>query len=290
MKEEQQGRPYVILDIDGVVNSFSNKLFYASFAYHAMHELAKLKSRKELIKGFSKLKKMGGSNALFRFAKEFCGDEATFQKYRHNLFLRLNFNLVKSDPSLREFIKRLGSYSDVIIRTDGLGEVAYGVWQRIMKDETSAKIKVDLLDSQASLSKKIPFMNTTLQISDIVENGLRTKAEGKESWLDFADRYKINLSESVLIDDSQNNCHVAKELGMTVVKISRLDSFLESSPFKDMMHKSLPDVLGIRMSHALNKLSINYGEKVDVKTLFQTLLKTPVSEILRNKSQKRSKG
>ena len=106
------------------------------------------------------------------------------------------------------------------------------------------------------------------------------KAAGKNGWKQFAEIHKIDLAKSVLMDDSRSNCRQAKELGMTVVRISKLDSFLENSPFQNIMYKSLSGILGVRMSQALNHLSINYGQKVDIKALFKTLLDIPERQII----------
>ena len=67
MEQEPGNKSAAILDIDGVVNNFANKRFYLSFAYHALHELAKVRGRRSLIRDFPKLRKLGGPNALFRF-------------------------------------------------------------------------------------------------------------------------------------------------------------------------------------------------------------------------------
>ena len=84
---------------------------------------------------------MGGPNAIFRFAREFCGNDETFQKYCHTLSLKLNYNLIKHNPSLAKFMERLSSFSDIIVRSDGLSEIAYAVWQRVIENKTSAQIK-----------------------------------------------------------------------------------------------------------------------------------------------------
>ena len=149
----------------------------------------------------------------------------------------------------------------------------------------SLGFKTEMLKSHGPAPQEILFSGKPIQISDIVENGFKIKADAKDGWQAFADNHNINLSKSVLIDDSQNNCQVAKQLGMTVVRISKLDSFLQNSLFKELMHKNLSDILGVRMSHTLKSLSINYGEAVDIKHLFQKLLETPVSEVLKSKSK-----
>ena len=264
----------IILDIDGVVNSFSNRKFYVSFAYHALHELAKMKSRRQLLADLPKLKKMGGANALFKFARYFCKDTETFNTYCHNLSLKLNYNLIKYDPSMKAFMKRLSSFSDIIIRSDGLREIACAAWLRVVENWPSAQIKATMIKNRTS-SENILLAGKPLHFSGLVENKFKIKAESPDSWKDFADKYRIELTKSILIDDSRNNCKIAEKLGMTTVHISKLDSFLQNLPI-NVYHQSLSDVLGVRLSHTLRKMNISYGQKIDIKSFFSNLLKMPV--------------
>ena len=275
MDNEEKNKGVVILDIDGVVNSFSNKRFYSSFTYHVFHELAKIKGRKQLLRELPKMRKMGGPNALFKFARHFCDDEETFQTYRHNLSLKLNYNLIKHNPSLAKFTERLCSFSDVVVRSDGLSEIAYAAWQRVMTGRTSAQIKKEIIEQQTAPIKKAPFAEHFIRISGIAENNFIPKAQGTASWLQFAKVHGIDLSKSVLIDDSQSNCQPAKKLGMTVVNINKLDSFLEGSPLQNIMYESLSDVLGIRMTQTLKSMDIKDDQKIDgniIKSVFDKLL------------------
>lgn len=280
MKEEQQTKGAVILDIDGVVNSFSNKRFYIFLAYHSLHELAKVKSKKQLLCDLPKIKKMGGPNALFKFAREFCGNDETFNRYCHNLSLKLDYNLIKHDPLMKEFAGRLNSMADIVIRTDGLRDIATATWLRVIENRSSAEIKKNLIKDRVSKREEISLNGQTIRISDIVDNNFTTKAEGGESWQKFAENHRIDLSKSVLIDDSHNNCNVAEKIGMTTVHISKLDSFLQDVPFR-VWYRSFSDVLGARMSNTLQNMRISYGQKVDIKQFFNQLLKTPLSKIKR---------
>ena len=74
----------VVLDVDGVLNSYSNSRFYFQFIFKSFRNMAKDSSRKEMLKELPKLKKHGGPNALFSFAKEFCKDDETFEAYKNN--------------------------------------------------------------------------------------------------------------------------------------------------------------------------------------------------------------
>lgn len=280
MEKDQHTKGAVILDIDGVVNSFSNKRFYVFLAYHSLHELAKVKSKKQLLCSLPKLKKMGGPNALFKFARDFCGNDETFNKYCHNLSLKLDYNMIKHDPLMKEFAGRLNSMADIIIRTDGLREIAIATWLRVIENCSSAEIKKNLIKDRVSKCEEISLDGRPIRISGIVENNFTTKAEGGESWKKFAENHRIDLSKSVLIDDSHNNCNVAEKIGMTTVHISKLDSFLQDIPFK-VWHRSFSDVLGVRMSNTLRDMRVSYGQKVDIKQFFNQLLRTPFSKIKR---------
>ena len=273
-KENSTGA--VILDIDGVINSFSNKQFYLSFAYHSFHELAKLKGRKKILYNLPKLKDMGGPNALFKFVRHICGDDKTFNRYCHNLAMKLDYNLIKNDPSMKSFIRRLSSFSDIIVRSDGLCEIASAAWLRVIENYSSAKIKEELIKNKLSAGGKIVLRGKKITISGIKENNFQIKAEGVDNWLNFAKDNNIDLSKSVLIDDSHDDCNMAKKLGMATVHISKLDSFLQDVPI-NVYNQSLSDVLGVRMSATLKRLRINYGQKVDIKQFFNRLLTPSLS-------------
>lgn len=284
--EKNQNNSAVIFDVDGVINGFSNKRFYVSFIYTSLHELAKINGRKQLLRELPKLKKMGGSNALFAFAKDFCKDDQTFKKYSHNLFLKLNYDLIEYDPSLMVFMGRLNSFSNIIVRTDGLSEIARATWLRIMADQPSSQIKEEMIRRHNSPSAEVMFFGEPIQISGIVENNFKTKAQGPDNWQHFADRHQIDLSKSILIDDSRNNCKIAQKLGMTTVHISKLASLTQGSALQHITHKSLSEILGVRLSHTLKSMNISYGHKVDIQAVFKKLLETPAHKALREERQK----
>jgi len=286
--EKTQNNSAVIFDVDGVINGFSNKRFYISFIYTSLHELAKINGRKQLLHELPKLKKMGGPNALFAFAKDFCKDEQTFKKFSHNLFLKLNYDLIEHDPSLMVFMGRLNSFSNIIVRTDGLSEIARATWLRIMSNQSSSQIKEEMIRRHNAPSAEVMFFGEPIQISGIVENNFKTKAQGPENWQDFSNRHQIDLSKSILIDDSQNNCKVAQELGMTTVHISKLASLTQGSALQNITHKSLSDILGVRLSHTLKSMNIRYGKAVDIQAVFKKLLETPAHKALQEERQKHS--
>lgn len=261
------------MDIDGVINSFSNRRFYLSFMYKAIKNLAKIKGRKALLKELPKVHKVKNPNALFCFIKDFCGDEKTFETYKKRFVNDLNYDLISPDPSMKSFMKRLNSYGDIMIRSDGLSAIAGAVWQRVIENRSSADIKKDFAEQENIPSKmKRSFSSKKIAFSGIDDNDMRLKTDIK-SWEPFAERYNFDLKKSVLIDDSRSNVKIGQQLGMTTVRISKLDSFLQTTPILNKIRaRSLSDILGSRMSQTLKHCQIAYGKKVDVKTLFKTLL------------------
>lgn len=228
----------VILDVDGVLNSFSNRRFYMQFICKSLRYLSKIHGRRKLVKAFQNLKKMGGPNSLFAFAKDFCGSDENFNKFKSNLINSLNYDLVSHDPSMREMIKRLGQYSDICIRSDGLEEIGVAIWKRVIENVPSAKIKLDNLnDKSTETYKKLQFDNKTVTISGIIDNNFRLKRDS-ESWKIFSDNHNVSISKSVLLDDSRNNTNVAKNLGMTTVHISVLDVNLKNI-FRTILGKKI---------------------------------------------------
>lgn len=272
MDNSDDKRGMVIMDIDGVINSFSNRRFYMQFVYKSIKNLSKIHGRRHLLKKLPEIRKAGGPNALFRFIRNYCGDEKTFEQYNRKLVNDLNFDLISPDPSLRAFMKRLNNYGDVIVRSDGLSAVAGAVWQRVMENKSSDDIKKELLSSNKLPSyTETQFEGKKISFSGIDDNNLRLKTD-MDSWKDFSRRYDFDIQKSVLIDDSRSNVKIGKALGMTTVRVSKLDSFLQGTPFKNLMARSLSDILGTRMSETLKHCQVAYGKKVDVKTLFRTLL------------------
>lgn len=273
----------VILDVDGVLNSFSNHNFYAQFIWKSLRGLSKVHGRMKLLKELPKLKKKGGANALFAFAKEFCGDDKKFNEFKHNLVNSLNFNLISHDPSMKKMMERLGEYGDICIRSDGLEEIGAAIWKRVIDDTSSAKIKLDMLNDKTDKKyKELKFGDKNIIISGIADNGFRLKTD-TQSWVDFSDRHGIDIGKSVLLDDSRNNTNTANKLGMTTVHISVIDSFLQKSPLGTIYGHSLSDILGERMSNTLKSYQISYGNKVDVKTLFRTILSKKSKSVGENK-------
>ena len=271
-KDKEYKKQAVVLDVDGVLNSYSNSRFYFQFIFKSFRNMAKVRSRKELLRELPKLKKHGGPNALFSFAKEFCRDDNTFEAYKNNLINSLNFNLIKHDPSLRGMMKNLSNYGDICVRSDGLTDISYAAWQRVIEDRPSASIKYHLkTNKKGETFRTTDFNNQNITISGIEDNGFKVKTD-LESWKKFSDKHKIDLEKSVLIDDSRDNLDTAKKLNMTTVHISKLDSLLQGTGLGTIYNHSLSDILGERLSSTVKRLKISYGKKVDLKQLFKALL------------------
>lgn len=267
------GKPMVILDVDGVLNSYSNGKFYANYIYHSIKELSKVHGKKKLLQEFPKIRKAGSFNSLFVFAKNFCDDDRKFELYSRNLIKKLNFDLIPHDPSMKKMIERLNNYGDICIRSDGLNDIACAVWKRIIDNKSSAQIKMEALSEKNTEARHVAFNGKNVFISGIEDNNFNVKSD-LQSWKEFSDKYQIDLSKSVLMDDSRDNTNTANLLGMTTIHISILDSILQNSHIGSVFRSSLSDILGEKVSKALKEYQISYGKKVDLKTLFNSILQT----------------
>lgn len=262
----------VILDVDGVLNSYSNFKFYRHFAVKSLKHLAKVHGRRKLLFQLPKLKKMGGANALFAFAKQFCGDEQKFKQFRSNLLNSLNFDLIAHDPSMKGLIERLSRYGKICVRSDGLTDIAAAAWQRVIEGKPSAAIKLDMLKSKrGGTSTTCRFNGRKIIISGIEDNNFKPKNDS-ESWKDFAKKHHVNLQKSVLLDDSRENTRTAEYLGMLTVHVSKIDSLLQKSSLGTVYGYSLTDILGRRLTTTLGKFKISCGRKVNPRELFHALL------------------
>ena len=75
---------------------------------------------------------------------------------------------------------------------------------------------------------------------------------------------------------------------MTTVHISKLASLIQGSALKNITHKTLSEILGVRLSHTLKSMNISYGHKVDIQAVFKKLLETPAHKALQEERQKHS--
>ncbi|MBO6290531.1 MAG: hypothetical protein J6N45_09480 [Alphaproteobacteria bacterium] len=278
-KTEKRG--VVILDIDGVVNSFSNRRFYLKFVKSVMQNLAKVHGRHKLVFAWPQLRKAGGPNSLFKFAKEYCGDDAKFNEFCKSVIKDLDFKDVAYDKSIRAMMKRLNRYGDIMIRSDGLTGIAAAVWQRVLENRPPEEIKEELLSAD-TLPKQVnlKFENHNIIVSGIEDNNMCTKTN-IESWHTFAERYNIDISKSVLIDDSSANNKTAAKLGMKTIQIGKIDSFLKNTWLGNLQHRDLADILGAPISAALRHCKMAYGHKVDVAHLFSIVTDIPKDQLLK---------
>ncbi len=277
----KEKRGVVILDIDGVVNSFSNRRFYLKFVHSTMKNLAKVHGRRKLVFSWPELRKAGGPNSLFKFAKDYCGDDAKFNEFCKNIIKDLDFKDVAYDGSVRAMLKRLNRYGDIMIRSDGLTGIASAIWQRVLENRPPEELKAELLSADTlPKQKKLKFENNEIIVSGIEDNEMRTKTN-LYSWKKFAERYNIDITKSVLIDDSSANNKTASMLGMKTIQIGKLDSLLHDTWVGKMHHKSLSDILGSPISAALRHCKIAYGHKVDVAHLFSIITDIPKDKLLK---------
>lgn len=268
----QSDKETVILDVDGVLNSYSNLKFYRHFAVKCLKNLAKVHGRRKLLFQLPKLRKLGGPNALFAFAKEFCNDEQKFNQFCNNLINSLNFDLIKHDPSMKELIGRLACFGNICVRSDGLTDIAAAAWKRVVEGQSSAAIKLDMIKNKnTDKHGECHLDNQRVIISGIEDNNFKLKSDS-ESWNEFSKKHHIDIQKSVLLDDSRKNTRTAEYLGMVTVHISKLDSLLQKSSWGTVYGCSLSDILGKRLAKTLNHFKISYGRKVEPRALFRTLL------------------
>ena len=277
---KQEKRGVVILDIDGVVNSFSNRRFYLKFIKSVMKNLAQIHGRRKLVMAWPKLRKAGGPNSLFKFAKEYCGDETKFNEFCGNIIKDLDFKDVAYDPSVRAMLKRLNRYGDIMVRSDGLTSIASAIWQRVLENRPSEAIKAELLATDTLPRQKLlKFEARDIIVSGIEDNDMKTKTD-LDSWQRFADRYNVDIAKSVLIDDSSDNNKTANMLGMKTIQIGKLDSLLRDTWLGKLQNKTLSNILGAPISAALRHCKIAYGHKVDVAHLFSIITDIPKDQLL----------
>lgn len=197
----------VIIDVDGVLNSFQNRKFYAKFILEVGRSLRHLNpSRKNIIQSIKDFKKnRPNPNGLFRYLRGLCRTEQQFNKLTHGLVKNLNFNHIPQDKRLTERLQQIPQDGSlVIVRTDGLKEVAEGV----LKSLTGGK-----LDGR------------NVVISDIRDNNYQDKTIEK-SWPEFFEKYDIDPKNSILLDDSRHNIKTASKFGVHGCLVSRKDPLL----------------------------------------------------------------
>lgn len=200
-------RSAVIIDVDGVLNSFSNRKFYAQFIMEVGRSLRHLNpNRKNIIESIKAFRKTG-ANGLFSYLHCMCKNEEQFNKLTDGIINKLDFNNIPRNTRLKQYLESLSKDQAIIIRTDGLKEIAAGVWNSVIGPK---------------------FRGGEVIISDIRDNNFQVKTDS-ESWNRFAQKYNIDLSKSILLDDSKNNIETASGhgvLGCNVTKENPLMKYI----------------------------------------------------------------
>lgn len=212
----------IILDVDGVLNSFKNRKFYAKFILEVGRSLKHLNpNRKNIISSIRDFKKnKPNPNGLFRYLRGLCRDDESFNKLANGISKNLNFKHIPKDDNITKSLEEIAkSGGRLVIRTDGLKEVAEGV----LKSLTGGKFNAD---------------NVT--ISDIRDNNFMDKTM-EESWPAFFKKHDINPEGSVLLDDSKQNIDVAAAFGIEGNRVCSKD------PLQKFMHKIVADRLRDRI-------------------------------------------
>ena len=177
---------------------------------------------------------------------------------------------------MKKMIERMSRYGDISIRSDGLDDIAAAAWKRIINNQSSASIKIDMMTQKDQKPLTVYLNDKEIIVSGIEDNKFKTKTD-LESWKNFSDKYKVDITKSILMDDSRQNTKTAELLGMSSIHISKLDSLLQDS-LGSIFNCSLSDILGAKVSKILRKQKISYGKNVDFKEFFKLLLKNKTSD------------
>lgn len=209
----------VIIDVDGVLNSFSNRKFYAQFIMEVGRSLKHTNpNRKNIIKSIQLFKK-SGANGLFTYLRCMSKNDEKFSNLCNGIVSKLNFNVIPRDKNLKHYLEAISKDKLIIIRTDGLKEIAEGVWNSVIGKG---------------------FQGGDIIISDIKDNDFKAKID-PESWARFADKYNIDLEKSILLDDSLKNINTASSHGVTGCNVTK------ESPLMKFITKIALDTLRKRM-------------------------------------------
>lgn len=202
----------VVLDVDGVLLNFvSNRRFYAGLVMGTARTLKHLSpNRKNIIENIKAFKK-SKAGGLFAYLHNMSRNDETFEKICGKIAGGLNYDKIQPDPHLKKHLEQLSRNRQVIIRTDGISEIAEKAFQRLMGND---------------------YKGRPIIISDIRDNNFQTKTN-LESWNGFAEKYNIDLSKSVLIDDSKANIETAEQaMGNKGFHVTR----------KQPLHRILTDI------------------------------------------------
>lgn len=215
----------IIIDVDGVLNSFSNRKFYAQFIMEVGRSLKHLNpNRKNIIESIKKFRK-SGANGLFQYLHCMCKNEEQFNKLTGSIINKLNFKTIPRNTLLKQYLESISKDKAIIIRTDGLKEIAFGVWNSVIGPK---------------------FRGGEIVISDIRDNDFQVKTDA-ESWKKFAEKYDIDLGKSILLDDSAHNIETASGHGVFGCNVNK------DNPLMKFMTKIISNTLKHQLAQRIQK-------------------------------------
>lgn len=180
----------VIIDVDGVLNKYSNRKFYAGFILQVAKSLRCLRpNRYNVLKSIVDFKK-SGSHGLFQYIRHMSRSEREFDRIVNRISDNLKYQSIPQDKQLCETLRKTAKNHKIIIWSDGLSSVARRVWDRVVGDEFKDNIVFCGIDS-------VKF---------------RSKGD-KKAWQELCENHNIDASRSYLIDDSKDNLRMAREHG-----------------------------------------------------------------------------
>ncbi len=183
----------VIIDVDGVLNKYSNRKFYAGFILQVAKSLRRLRpNRYNILKSIVDFKK-SGSHGLFQYLRHMSRSEKEFNIIINRISNNLKYQAIPQDKQLCEILRKTALNSQVIIWSDGLSSVARKVWSRVVGDEFKDNVIFCGIDN-------VKF---------------RTKCD-KIAWQELCEKYNIDVSRSYLIDDSKDNLRMARKHGFKI--------------------------------------------------------------------------
>ncbi len=183
----------VIIDVDGVLNKYSNRKFYAGFILQVAKSLRHLRpNRYNILKSIVDFKK-SGSHGLFQYIRHMSRNEREFDRIITRISDNLKYQSIPHDKQLCETLRQTVKNNKIIIWSDGLSSVARRVWSRVVGDEFKDNVIFCGVDD-------VKF---------------RTKCD-KAAWQELCEKYNIDASRSYLIDDSKANLRMAHKQGFKV--------------------------------------------------------------------------
>ncbi len=193
----------VIIDVDGVLNKYSNRKFYAGFILQVAKSLRHLRpNRYNILKSIVDFKK-SGSHGLFQYIRHMSRNEREFNRIINKISDNLKYQSLPQDKQLCETLRQTAKNNKIIIWSDGLSSVARRVWDRVVGDEFKDNV-------------------TFCGIDDIK---FRSKCD-KKAWEELCKKYNIDASRAYLIDDCKNNLRIARSQGFKIKHVHGKNSLI----------------------------------------------------------------